>query len=118
MLTKTLAFGLLAAGSIGLAVPAQAQTVQHSSQVIQSTTVGVNGSHVFSGNAQSAQSTIHDYDYGYGYDYEQPVFQGTQQGIGSTTVGANGSRVISENMQRSENVVIDVDSTWGPYYGF
>lgn len=118
MLKKALAFGLLAASTIGFAIPAQAQDIQQSSQIIQSTTVGVNGSHVFSGNAQSSQNTIRDYDYGYGYDYDEPTFQGSQQAIGSTTVGANGARVISENVQRSENTVIDVDGTWGPYYGF
>ena len=69
MLKKALAFGLLAASTIGFAIPAQAQDIQQSSQIIQSTTVGVNGSHVFSGNAQSSESRISDYDYGYGYRY-------------------------------------------------
>ncbi len=74
MLTKTLAFGLLAASTIGFAVPAGAQETQQSTQVINSTTVGVNGSHVFSGNAQSSENTIYDHDYGYGFDYEAAYF--------------------------------------------
>ena len=114
MFTKTLAFGLLAASTIGFAVPAGAQETQQSTQVINSTTVGVNGSHVFSGNAQSAENSIYDHDFGY-YDYEEPVFQGNQQGIGSTTVGANGSGVVSENIQQSENTSTDSDGWW---FGF
>ncbi len=118
MLTKTLAFGLFAASTIGLAVPAQAQTAQQNGQSIQSTTVGVNGSHVFSGNTQDASNYSSDVDYGYGFDYEEPTFQGNQQGIGSTTVGANGSSVVSENIQQSENTAIDSENVWGPYFGY
>ena len=80
--------------------------------------VGVNGSHVFSGNAQDASNTSSDVDYGYGYDYEEPTFQGNQQGIGSTTVGANGSGVVSGNVQQSENTAIDSEGFWGPYFGY
>lgn len=118
MLTKTLAFGLFAASTIGFAIPAQAQTVQQNSQGIQSATVGVNGSHVSSGNAQDASNYSYDQDFGFGYDYEEPAFQGNQQGIGSTTVGANGSGVTSENLQQSENTAIDSEGFWGPYFGY
>ena len=117
MLKKAFAFGLLAASTIGFAVPAQAQDIQQSSQVIQSYDGWVlTALMCLAATLKAPQNTIRDYDYGYGYD--EPTFQGSQQGIGSTTVGANGSRVISENVQRSENTVIDVDGTWGPYYGF
>ncbi|MEM9092111.1 MAG: hypothetical protein AAGC93_25670 [Cyanobacteria bacterium P01_F01_bin.53] len=41
MLKRTLAFGLLAAGTIGLAVPANAQNVVSGSQSISAKTVGM-----------------------------------------------------------------------------
>ena len=69
MLKKTLAFGLLAASTIGLSVPAHAQNVVSGHQSIDSTTVGVNGSTVISDNDQDQTNVLIDsdaYNYGYG----------------------------------------------------
>lgn len=115
MLKKTIAFGIFAASTIGLAIPAQAQTVQQNSQTVQSTTVGANGSHVFSGNLQTVENAIYDNNLGYGHYYEEPNLQGNHQGIGSSTVGANASSSVSENVQSAENTIIDSDALWMPY---
>ncbi len=119
-LKKTLAFGLLAAGTIGLAVPANAQNVVSGSQTIDSQTVGVNGSHVFSANDQDLQQVIVESDYGNYGSYEQPNIIAGDQDIDAATVGANGSFVASDNDQDQTNVVVDSDagnySSWYPYY--
>ena len=57
MLKKILAFGLLAAGTIGLAVPAHAQNVVSDSQSINAQTVGVKGSKVLLSDDQ-AQANV------------------------------------------------------------
>ena len=121
-LKKTLALGLLAAGTIGLAVPAQAQNIVSGSQTIDSHTVGVNGSNVISANDQDLQQVLVDSDYGnYGYgNYGQPNIITGDQDIDAATVGVNGSNVFSHNEQDQANVVIDSDagnySSYYPYY--
>ncbi|MEL7350365.1 MAG: hypothetical protein AAF171_14060 [Cyanobacteria bacterium P01_A01_bin.116] len=118
MLKKTLVFGLLAAGTIGLAVPAHAQNVVSGAQSIESQTVGVNGSNVASVNDQNLQQVLIDPDFGsaapFGGPFGQPnIVTGTQD-IGSATVGANGSNVLSANEQAQTEVLIDSDT--GSYY--
>ena len=114
MLKKTLAFGLLAAGTIGLAVPAQAQNVVSGSQSIESQTVGINGSNVVSSNDQDLQQVLVDNDFGNFGPFGEPNIVTGDQDIGSTTVGANGSNVVSANDQDQTNVLIDSDA--GNYY--
>lgn len=124
MLKKTLAFGLLAAGTIGLAVPAHAQNVVSGSQSIDSQTVGVNGSNVFSSNDQDLQQVLVDNDFGNFGPTSQPNIVIGDQDIDSTTVGVNGSNVFSDNDQDQTNVLIDSDtgnvSPWyvQPAYGY
>ena len=95
MLKKTLAFGLLAAGTIGLAVPAHAQNVVSGSQSITSETVGVNGSNVVSVNDQDLQQVLIDPDLGNFGSFPQPNIVTGAQDIDAATVGANGSAVVS-----------------------
>ena len=114
MLKKTLAFGLLAAGTIGLAVPAHAQNVVSGSQSIESQTVGVNGSNVVSANNQDLQQVLVDNDFGNFGSFPQPNIVTGAQDIDSATVGANGSNVASVNDQDQTNVLIDSDT--GNYY--
>ena len=116
MLKKTLAFGLLAAGTIGLSVPAQAQNVVSGTQVTNSQTVGANGSHVLSQNEQDMTHVLVDNDHGNFGHFPQPNLVTGQQGIGSTTVGVNGSGVSSTNIQQDTGVLIDSDS--GNYGGY
>ncbi|MGD1899473.1 MAG: hypothetical protein ACFB16_21325 [Phormidesmis sp.] len=117
MLKKTLAFGLLAAGTIGLAVPAQAQNVVSGSQSIESQTVGINGSNVVSSNDQDLQQVLIDNDFGNFGPFGEPNIVTGDQDIGSTTVGANGSNVVSANDQDQTNVLIDSDaSNYYPWY--
>ncbi|MGB3669107.1 MAG: hypothetical protein WA984_03290 [Phormidesmis sp.] len=119
-LKKALALGLLAAGTIGLAVPAHAQNIVSGSQTIDSQTVGVNGSNVFSANDQDLQQVLVDSDYGNYGNYGQPNVILGNQDIDAATVGVNGSNVFSDNDQDQANVVIDSDasnySPWYPYY--
>ena len=119
MLKKTLAFALLAAGTIGLAVPAHAQNVVSGSQSINSQTVGVNGSNVASVNDQDLQQVLVDNDFGNFGTFPQPNIVTGGQDIDAATVGANGSNVLSVNDQDQTNVLIDSDtanSSWYPYY--
>ncbi len=119
MLKKTLAFGLFAASTIGLAVPAHAQNVITGSQEIDSQTVGVNGSSVFSSNDQDLQQVLVDNDFGNFDPFGQPNVVVGSQDIDAATVGVNGSNVFSENDQDQTNVLIDSDagnySSWYPY---
>jgi hypothetical protein len=126
MLKKTLAFGLLAASTIGFSMPAHAQNTVVGSQEINSQTVGVNGSHVFSTNGQDLTQVLIDSDYstyggygGYGSTADPNLVAG-DQAIDATTVGANGSNVFSVNEQEQANVLIDSDagnySSWYPEY--
>ena len=117
MLKKTLAFGLLAAGTIGLAIPAQAQNVVSGSQTISSQTVGVNGSTAISNNDQELNQVLIDNDLGnYGHVGNPNIMTGGQ-GIGSTSVGANHSNVLSVNGQQQTEVLIDSDSgNYGTYW--
>ena len=120
MLKKTLAFGLLAAGTIGLAVPAHAQNVVSGSRSINSQTVGVNGSNVTSVNDQDLQQVLVDNDFGNFGTFPQPNIVTGAQDIDSATVGANGSNVASVNDQDQTNVLIDSDAynyDYG-YYGY
>ncbi|MGD1899472.1 MAG: hypothetical protein ACFB16_21320 [Phormidesmis sp.] len=110
MLKKTLAFGLLAAGTIGLAVPAQAQNVVSGSQSIESQTVGVNGSNVVSVNDQDLQQVLVDNDLGNFGPFGEPNIVTGAQDIDSATVGANGSNVVSANDQDQTNVLVDSDA--------
>ncbi|MEM9092112.1 MAG: hypothetical protein AAGC93_25675 [Cyanobacteria bacterium P01_F01_bin.53] len=119
MLKKTLAFGLLAASTIGMAVPAHAQNVVSGSQSIDSQTVGVNGSNVTSVNDQDLQQVLVDSDFGNFGTFPQPNIVTGDQDIDSATVGANGSNVVSVNDQDQTNVLIDNDAyNYGyGYYG-
>ncbi len=120
MLKKTLAFGLLAASTIGMAVPAHAQNVVSGSQSIDSQTVGVNGSNVTSVNDQDLQQVLVDSDFGNFGSFPQPNIVTGDQDIDSATVGANGSNVVSVNDQDQTNVLIDNDAynyDYG-YYGY
>ena len=117
MLKKALAFGLLAASTIGLAVPAHAQNVVSGSQTINSQTVGVNGSNVVSTNDQDLQQVLVDNDFGNFGNFDGPNVVSGGQGIGSATVGANGSNVLSDNDQIQTNVLIDSDAgNIAPWY--
>ncbi|MEL6816503.1 MAG: hypothetical protein AAFP03_17085, partial [Cyanobacteria bacterium J06598_3] len=117
MLKKTLAFGLLAAGTIGFAIPAHAQNVVSGSQTINSQTVGVNGSNVFSSNDQDLQQVLIDNDFANIGPTGQPNIVAGDQGIGSATVGVNGSNVLSDNEQDQTNVLIDSDTgNISPWY--
>ncbi len=120
MLKKTLAFGLLAASTIGLAVPAHAQNIVSGSQEINSQTVGVDGSSVFSSNDQDLQQVLVDNDFGNFGPFDQPNIVDGSQDIDAATVGINGSHVFSENDQDQTNALVDSDagnySSWYPYY--
>ncbi|MEO0518415.1 MAG: hypothetical protein AAF171_14070 [Cyanobacteria bacterium P01_A01_bin.116] len=119
MLKKTLAFGLLAAGTIGLAVPAQAQNVVSGAQSIHSQTVGVNGSSVLSVNDQELNQVLIDNDFGsttpFGGPFGEPNLVTGAQDIGSATVGANSSNVLSANEQAQTEVLIDSDAYYSDY---
>ena len=130
MLNKTLAFGLLAASTLGFAVPAHAQNAAVGSQTINSQTVGVNGSNVVSANQQDLANVLIDSDYGSYGGYggygstDGPNLVAGEQTIDATTVGVNGSNVVSVNEQDQDNVLVDSDySSWypssypQPYYG-
>ncbi len=126
MLKKTLAFGLLAASTIGFAVPAHAQNAAVGSQTINSQTVGVNGSNVVSANRQDLTGVLINGDYGSYGGYgstDEPNLVAGEQTIDATTVGVNGSNVVSVNEQTQANVLVDEDySAWypdysQPYYG-
>ena len=121
MLKKTLAFGLLAASTIGFAVPAHAQNVAAGSQTIDSQTVGVNGSNVVSTDQQNLTNLLIDRRprqlrrlwrlrrlRSYGSTDGPNLVTGTQT-IGATTVGANGSNVVSANQQNQDNGLVDSD---------
>ena len=120
MLKKTLAFGLLAASTIGFAVPAHAQNAAVGSQTINSQTVGVNGSNVVSANQQNLANVLIEGDYGsyggYGGTDAHNLAAG-EQTIDASTVGVNGSNVVSVNEQEQANVLVDSDYSSYPYYG-
>ena len=117
MLKKTLAFGLLAAGTIGFAIPAHAQNVVSGSQSINSQTVGAGGSNVVSANDHDLQQVLIDNDFANVGPTGQPNIISGDQGIGSATVGVNGSNVLSANDQDQTNVLIDSDAgNISPWY--
>jgi hypothetical protein len=116
MFKKTLAFGLLAASTLTVAIaPANASEVQRSDQVIGSTTVAVDDSHALSYNTQESYEGIYE---GYGYipyygDHEAQV---SRQGIHSTTVAVDDSFAYSDNEQYSVLENHEEGSWWAPYY--
>ena len=121
MLKKTLAFGLLAASTIGFAVPAHAQNAAVGNQTIHSQTVGVNGSNVVSANRQDLTNVLIEGDYGSYGGYggtDAPNLAAGEQTIDASTVGVNGSNVISVNEQDQANVLVDSDYSSYPYYPY
>jgi hypothetical protein len=115
MIKQTLAFGLLAASTLGFAIaPANASDIQSSSQVIGSTTVAIDDSHANSYNTQTSYEGMYEgYDFlPYGNGQET---QRSQQAIHSTTVAVDDSHATSHNNQQMYQDMYE-DYGYNPYY--
>ena len=113
MFKKTVAFGLIAAGALVASMaPANAQEVQGTNQIIDSSTVAIDDSAAFSFNEQFSDQEIYGGYGGYGYD---PTIQDTNQVILSDTVAVDDSFAFSENYQDSNIENYENHNFWGPY---